>query len=432
VHLALRQTRLLAAAGWLAVAALTGMAEAQVIPPTPPTAATVPSQNLLRVFLDCNDCDIEYVRQNVEFVDYVRDRAVADLHVMVTTQQTGGGGSAWTVKFIGLGPRQGQDRTLTFDTLQTATPDDRRKAFVRILKIGVVGYAADTTAGPQLDVTWTKPAQTGQTTATRDKWNFWVFRIETSGNINGERSTNQQSYRLNFSGNRTTDRWKINLSTNGSYSTNRFIVDEGQTIKSLSHSWDVNALVVKSLTPRWSFGARGSVNHSSFSNNDLSFTGAPGFEYDFFPYSESSRRSLTLQYTIGVSRFKYREVTVFDKLRETVPNHQILAMLALKQPWGSVQVQYAVAEHLNHADRYRASLFSQAEVRLFKGFSFNLFGAYNKINDQISLRKDPVSTDDVLLHVQQLATSYSYFIEFGISYSFGSIFNNVVNTRFGQ
>jgi len=405
------------AAGWLWLAAFSQVAAAQNVPPTPPPAGAASSHNLLRVFLDCNDCDIEYVRQNVEFVDYVRDRAVADLHVMVTTQQTGGGGNAWTVKFIGLGPRQGQDRTLTFDTLQTATPDDRRKAFVRILKIGVVGYAADTT---------------GQTTATKDKWNFWVFRIETSGNVNGERSSKQQSYRLNFSGNRTTDRWKITLSTNGNYSTNRFIVDDNQTIKSLSHSWDVNALVVKSLTPRWSFGARASVNHSSFSNNDLSFTGAPGFEYDFFPYSESSRRSLTLQYTIGVSHFKYREVTVFDKLRETVPNHQILAMLALKQPWGSVQVQYAVAEHLNHADRYRASLFGQGEVRLFKGFSFNLFGAYDKINDQISLRKAAVSTDDVLLHVQQLATSYSYFVAFGISYSFGSIFNNVVNTRFGQ
>jgi hypothetical protein len=31
---------------------------------------------------------------------------------------------------------------------------------------------------------------------------------------------------------------------------------------------------------------------------------------------------------------------------------------------------------------------------------------------------------------RQLATSYSYYISFGVSYSFGSIHNNIVNSRF--
>jgi hypothetical protein len=54
---------------------------------------------------------------------------------------------------------------------------------------------------------------------------------------------------------------------------------------------------------------------------------------------------------------------------------------------------------------------------------------YERIRDQISLRKSDVSEGDVLLHVQQLATGYSYFANFGVTYRFGSIFNNVVNTR---
>jgi hypothetical protein len=33
---------------------------------------------------------------------------------------------------------------------------------------------------------------------------------------------------------------------------------------------------------------------------------------------------------------------------------------------------------------------------------------------------------------RQLATSYSYSVYFGVSYTFGSIFNNVVNPRFGS
>ena len=403
-------------------------------PPASPAATQTSAPataNLLRVFVDCDECDSEYLRQTVEFVDYVRDRAVADVHVLVTTERTGGGGRSWTVKFIGLNRLQGKDTTLSFTTTQTATDDDRRKEFARIFRIGLVGYAADTPALSQLDVTWKKPAVGTQAAPAKDPWNFWVFRVNLNGNVNGERSSKSQSYRMNFSGNRTTDRWKINLNGNGNRNQNTFeVAEENLKIKSVTNNWNVNSLIVKSLTPKWSAGGRASVNHSSFSNNDRSFTIAPGVEYDFFPYSESARRKLTVQYMIGATRFKYRDLTVFDKLSETVPNHQVSSVLALRQPWGSLQIESQFAEHLNHLERYRATVFGEADVRLFKGFSFNVFGEYEKIKDQISLRKGSTSTEEVLLHLRQLATNYSYFISFGVSYSFGSIFNSVVNTRF--
>ena len=92
----------------------------------------------------------------------------------------------------------------------------------------------------------------------------------------------------------------------------------------------------------------------------------------------------------------------------------------------------SLSQHLNHLDRYHVEVYSQADVRLFKGFSFNVFAEYSKIKDQISLRKDGASAEDVLLRLRQLATGYSYSVNFGISYRFGSIFNNIVNPRFGN
>ncbi|MBA2671194.1 MAG: hypothetical protein H0U67_12545, partial [Gemmatimonadetes bacterium] len=54
-----------------------------------PESAT---QDALRIFLDCNGpgCDFDFFRTEITFVDYVRDRADADVHVLVTTQGTGG------------------------------------------------------------------------------------------------------------------------------------------------------------------------------------------------------------------------------------------------------------------------------------------------------------------------------------------------------
>jgi len=281
-------------------------------------------------------------------------------------------------------------------------------------------------------VTWTRPAGASQTTAQDDPWNYWVFRIDAGGNMNGEESNKSLFYRFSLSANRTTENWKINLSANSNTNENTFKIDDEMTIRSQSQNWNVNSLIVKSLSAKWSAGGRAAVTHSSFSNNERAIGFAPGLEYDFFPYSESTRRILTLQYTIGLDVFTYAELTIFDKLHETVPRHTINASLGLRQPWGSLNASSNYSQHLNHLDRSHWSVDGSADVRLFKGFSFDFFGRYEKIKDQIGLRKSEASTEEVLLRVQQLATGYSYFFNFGISYRFGSIFNNVVNPRFDR
>jgi hypothetical protein len=70
-------------------------------------------------------------------------------------------------------------------------------------------------------------------------------------------------------------------------------------------------------------------------------------------------------------------------------------------------------------------------VRVFKGFSVSVFGEFSRTRDQVYLPRGAASTEEILLRQRQLATGYQYFVNFGISYSFGSIFNNIVNPRFG-
>jgi hypothetical protein len=41
------------------------------------------------------------------------------------------------------------------------------------------------------------------------------------------------------------------------------------------------------------------------------------------------------------------------------------------------------------------------------------------------------SYEDILLMRKQLATSFEYYFYVGLSYTFGSIYSNVVNPRFG-
>lgn len=396
-------------------------------PPPPPLAAT------LRVFIDCDRCDGEYLRQEIGFVDYMRDRKDADVHVLVTTQGTGGGGTSWTVKFIGLGDRyEGHEHTVTFSTPSTATSDEQRKEVARILKIGLLSYAMGTPVIERLNVTYSKPSGTAGASAQKDPWNYWVFRLSMNGNLSGQESSSYKTYRFNASANRTTANWKISVYGNRNESRNSYDLGEGEIYKSRSSSWSSEALVVKSVTPRFSVGARSGASGSTFSNQDLVVSLMPAAEFNFFPYSENARRAFTVSYAAGVQHLDYTAVTVFDKTSETIPRHRMSAGFSMKQAWGSVYTSTTFTQQLNELSRTNLSVYGETNVRLFKGFSFNIYGDYSRIRDQINLAKGDASTEEVLLSLRQLQSGYSYYMGFGVSYSFGSIFNSVVNTRFNN
>lgn len=414
-----------------AILALAGSASATAAQSTPPAGAPATGPQL-RVYLDCQyECDFDFLRTNVAFVDWVRDRASSDIHLLVTTQMTGGGGWNWTLKFIGGGPFQGVDETLTFASASTDTSDARRKELARLVRLGLARYAVRSGNLASLDVTFKPPAAAAAAAPQKDPWNYWVFSTSANGNLSGEKSSKNRSFRISTSANRVTENWKINFSANNNYNQSTFELSDTDTVKSISRNWGFNSLAVKSLGPRWSAGLRTSLSGSTFSNHDYVLRVMPGIEFDVFPYAESTRRSWTFLYSAGLARYDYDEVTIFDKLEETVPEHSIGTDLGLRQPWGSAGASISFSQHLNNLDRNKLSLFGHADVRLFKGFSFNIFGDYSRIRDQINLRKGNASVDEVLLRQRQLFTGYRYYMSFGISYRFGSIFNNVVNPRFG-
>jgi hypothetical protein len=86
---------------------------------------------------------------------------------------------------------------------------------------------------------------------------------------------------------------------------------------------------------------------------------------------------------------------------------------------------------LSDLSQYRLGVFGGVEVRLFKGFSLEVSGDYARVRDQRNLPKAGASDEEILVRMKELATGYRYYFSVGISYSFGSIFNNVVNPRFG-
>lgn len=384
------------------------------------------------VFLDCNSCDFDYLRREIPFVSYVRDRKDAELHILVTTQPTGGGGTEYVFKFIGLGRFEHVDDELKYVASQTQTSAERRTGYAEVLKLGLVRYVTSTTAADRLRLVYQPccAAAAVPDKPSADPWDFWSFRARGSGSVNGEASNKSRNVSSSLSANRTTEAWKVNFNASLNFRTNEFTLSDGETLTDASHDHGLGGIVVKSLGDHWAAAGRGRVGSSTFLNQDRASRVGAGVEYSVFPYAESSRRELTVQLTTNVNHFDYFETTVYGKDSETVADAMLLASFDVRQPWGSSGLSFEAATYFHDLARHRMVANGDIDVRIFKGFSLTVDATASRINDQLYLGAEGASDEEILLRRRQLATSYRYRLAVGLSYTFGSIFNNVVNTRF--
>jgi hypothetical protein len=410
--------------------------------PIPPLVAQDSTRTVqdsaVRVFLDCPDtfCDFDYYRTEITFVNWVRDRSFAQVHVLVTTQQTGGG-QEYTLAFIGLERFAGTADTLRWSSRRTDTEDDIRRGLAGLLRLGLVRFAAKTPVARHLEVSYSAPATASA--QVHDPWNYWVFGASLSGNFNGEKTYKSQYWFGRLSADRVTEKWKLKFSIGENYNQSDFTfpvydstgaqIGEGQ-VRNLTRGDDENVLLVRSVGAHWSLGARGSASSSTYLNQKRVLRVAPAVEYNVVPYTESTRRLVTFRYEIGPSAYWYNDTTIFNRLNETRFSQVLNMSLNIKQPWGSAGLALEGSNYLYDFNKHRVTVFGNGQFRVFKGLSLGMFGSLGLIHDQLSIPKAGATEQEVLLRRRQLATSYQYFGYFSLSYTFGSKFANIVNPRF--
>lgn len=398
----------------------TARATAQEPPPPP-----------LRVFLDCQRCDFDYLRREVPVVDYVRDRMDADLHVLVTQEETGAGGREYTFHFLGLRQLSHLADTLRYASRQTDTEDEVREEFTRTFRLGLVRYLALTERAGAVDVVFPESPREERPAGVPadDPWNLWVMRASVSGEMEGETRTRATALDGSLSASRTTEELKIDVGLRGEYEEDHFEYSSGEKEESSVSDLSADLTAVWSLGPHWSWGVSASAGASTSVNQRLAIKAAPALEYSFYPYAESTRRQITVLYRVGASSFRYEDVTLFDKSAETRPEHNLEIAADFTQPWGELVMSLSGSNYLDDFSKHRLELFTMMEIRIVRGLSLNVEGSVARIKDQIYLSREEIPDEEVLLRRKELGKDYEYAMDVGLSFTFGSVFNNVVNPR---
>ena len=381
-------------------------------------------KDALNVFMEASD----YIRKEIPYVNYVRDIKDAGLYIISTSQSTGSGGVEYTYFFIGQNENEGMRDTLMFTSNPDETSEIIRANQVKTLKLGLVRYVARTPLSKYISIGFSEPLSE---TVTSDKWNSWVFKTSVSGYASGEKSYRTSYLNGSFSANRVTEKLKSSLSMRYSYSADEYEVDD-ELIKSEYNSKSLSGLLVGSLTDHWSVGGSLYAGASKYNNTDLSFDIQPGIEYNVFPYSESTRRQLRIAYKAGFSYVNYIDTTIYNKVKENLLSHSLTINYEIIQKWGSVDLSLGYSNYLHDWTKNNVSLNAFLDLRIAKGLSLNFGGGGAIVHDQLGLVKGGATQQDVLLRLRELETQFEYFTSFGLTYTFGSIYNNVVNPRFGN
>lgn len=410
-----------------------------------PAPAGATADDLPRVFLDCqaNGCDDDFLRTELTWLNFVRDRTLAIVHVLATSQPTGSGGAELTVAFIGLGAFSAKVDTITAISAQSDTFDERRQLVRRVVSQGMMRFVANTPLASRLSVAYQAPSSGVQASATRgarDKWNLWVFRVGGGSFFNGEESYKYYNINGSVEARRITAANKIFINFRGNKNQDKFTLPDedptdnvpGEVLITTRRNYNSEALWVKSLGDHWSAGVQANAASSVTSNLDLGLRLGPALEYDIFPYSQSTRRQIIFRYSVGVKALNYDSLTIFSKLKETRPDHRLTIAGEATQPWGGFFGNVTASQYLNEPSKYRIDGFAGINWRIVRGLNLGFDIGYTKLRDQLNLKRGTASQEEVLLRLRQLATGFYYFGNVNISYTFGSAFSNVVNPRFAQ
>ncbi len=388
----------------------------------------------LRVFLDCQTgfgCDRDFLRREIGFVEFVRDRAAAEVHALVTSQSTGGGGRSFTLSLLGRQRFEGLDDEIRFSVRANLADERVLQRTARRLGLGLARYAARTADAGRLRIAVEGGVrEPSRVSPAEDPWNFWVFEVGLSAGLSGEERSSSIRLSGDASANRVTEDLKLELDLEGDYSERDFEVDDTTRVTSLRRSYEAEGLAVWSLGPHWSAGVQASAEQSSFRNQELGLRLAPGVEYNLFRYEDSERKQLSFLYTVGPEYFDWKEETLLGETSELRARQRLEVSLNVRQPWGSSNGRFEASSFLHDRASHRLELFGGLSLRVTEGLSVNVFGSAARVQDQINLPAGDATEEEILLRLRELRTDFRYSLSVGFGYTFGSIYSSVVNPRF--
>ena len=377
----------------------------------------------IKAYIDCR-CDENYIKQETSFLEYVRDQDLADVEIFIRDERNPTGSRSFEIKIDGNNKYQGISSTGTVVGYTNDTSSSLRDKLVNKLKVVLVPFLDKGEYNLKLDI----DSNYTDVPTNDDKWKNWVFELSGSYNGDQEESRKTNRYEIEFEIDKLTEDWRIGAELRRN-ETNRKFYSDDNVYKSNRKTTSFNGRVVRSISDHFSAGVFFGAYQNTYENIDFNRYIQPAIEYSFYPYKDVLSKEITLAYKISTGKRNYIEKTIYGYEKQKLSSQTLSLNIRFRQKWGNVSSYLNATQFLNDGSKKRFSLRSDLDIRIFEGLAVRLSGNINLIREQYSLAAGNTSIEDLLLQQRQIATDYRTGFSLGLSYTFGSIYNSIINTR---
>lgn len=379
--------------------------------------------NKLKAYLDCR-CDQNYLKQQTSFLEHVRDQNLADIEIFILDVRNPTGTRTFEIKVDGNNEYQEISSSTFVSGYANDTSSTLRDKLLNKLKLALIPFLDKASYNIKVDV----DSNFDDLTVNDDKWKNWVFELSGSYNDDKEESRKTNRYELEFEIDKLTPEWRIGMEIKRNESNGKFFSND-KVYTSNRKTTSISGRVVRSISDHFSAGIFSSAYQNTYENIDFNRYIAPAIEYSFYPYKDVLSKEITLAYRIGIGKRNYIEKTIYGYEKQKLSSQTLSLNIRFRQKWGNISSYLNATQFLNDGTKKRFSLRSDLDLRVFEGLAIRFSGNVNLIREQYSLAAVSTSIEELLLQQRQIATDYRTNFSVGLSYTFGSIYNSVINTR---
>ena len=380
-------------------------------------------ENKIKVYLDCR-CDENYIKQETPFLEYVRDQNLADVEIFIRDERNPTGSRSFEIKIDGNNEYKEISSTTKAVGYANDTSSTLRDKLLNKLKLALVPFLDKGNYTLKLDV----DSNFKDLTVYDDNWKNWVFELSGSYNNDKEESRQTNRYEIEFEIDKLTEDWRIGIEISRNESNRKFYSNNNEYISNRKTT-SLRGRIVRSISDHFSAGGFFGIYQNTFENIDLNRYLAPAIEYSFYPYEDVLSKEITLAYRIGFGKRNYIERTIYGFEKQSLSSQTLSLNIRFRQKWGNISSYLNATQFLNDGTKKRFSLRSDLDIRVYEGLAVRLSGNVNLIREQYSLAAGNTSIEDLLLQQREIATDYRTNFSIGLSYTFGSIYNSIINTR---
>lgn len=398
-------------------------------------STTFDRDRALNVYLDGSYCDMDYFKTAFTAVNYVAERASADVHILITEMSTGAGGKEYTLQFVGMKRFAAIHDTVTFMVDAYATENEIRTAMLNYVQLGLVPFLMKTPA-KDLMMLFIDEGDYGFAPELKsDRWKDWIFEIRAGGGLSNTKPLKSFSASGELNIFKVTPAIKFESYNSFRFSEQTYKLYDGDSLiySSLSSQqhWSSDNLFVKSLGDHAGIGIFGSYSRDNFYNLEHEVAIGPAIEYNIYPYDEATRKQLRFAYLPYYVYSDYIDSTINNKLEDHRFIHHLSVMISYIDPSYTVDGRFTATSSLTDISQHEIGFHvnwgkSFKDKRVF----FNLYAGFLYTHDQVGLKKETATMEDLLLGQCEFESDYSYNLGFSISFRFGSKNDNTVNARF--